>query len=433
VAKKRKEEKPKEYTHRQLSHFKKHQRRQRIVLITGIVIIAVVILLPVAGWLASEYIPLHQTMLVINGKKFDVAYYIDTIKIGRLNSPSTDISTLANNAYQAILQGEEIRLGAQKLGYTVSEDEVNKYLKTGSMPQTKAYQGYFGAQLLIQKLQTGYFSANISDTGDQVHALMMLLESDQQASEIRERIVNGGNFTALAKAYALNYYSKNVNDGDFGMHVRDVLTDQISTPFALDYAFSAPVGSLSPPVADNETYKQMGYWLIKIVDRPEEGKVNVQALFVADNVTAQNLRAGLAAGTLSLADTADKYTQYSLSKEKHGDLGVISQSENATYTQTFDNYVFDPASPKGTWSAPIQETELWTRGGSWLVKVLAKEVNAPISAEDKNTLVNKALNSWYSEVSSATDIKVNSDLLTPEIQLWAMERVEKELPASTGT
>lgn len=432
MAKKRREEKPKEYTHRQLSHFKKQKRRQRITLISGIVIIAVVVLLPLAGWFSSDYYPLHRTMLEVNGIKFNVREYIDTMKIMRASQPSTDVSTIASNAMQSIEQGAIIQFGAASLNITVSDSEVTSYLKSAKAPQTKSYVDFYRSQMLIQKLEASYFGPKVPQTANQVHPLMMMLDSDQQAAQLRQRLVNGDNFTQLAAEYGQDYYSKNLNQGDFGLHVRDVLKDQVSSAIPLDYAFSADVGSLSPPLTDNETSKQSGFWLLKIVGRPSSDNVDVQALLVSDNVVATDVRTQLVAGG-SLSDLADKYTQYSLSQSGHGNLGVISESENTTFTTAFNSYVFDPDSPVGVWSQPIHESELWTKGGSWLVKVLEKEVNTPVSDEDKNTLVQKALQDWYSQLTSDPKLKVNNDLLTPEIQTWAINRLEKEMPATQVT
>jgi len=432
VAKKRREEKPKEYTHRQLSHFKKQKRRQKIILISGIVIIAVVILLPLAGWFSSDYYPLHRPMLEVNGTKFNVAYYIDTMKILRKNQPTIDTSTLANNAVQNMMQDAVLKQGAASLNITISDQEIKNNLKSLKLPQNQSYVDFYGAQFLIQQLENVYFGSQVPQTADQVHPLMMMLDSDQQAAQVRQRLVNGDNFTQLAEEYGQDYYSKNLNQGDFGLHVRDVLKDRVSSAIPLDYAFSAAVGSLSPPLTDNETSKQSGYWLLKIVGRPSSDNVDVQALLVSDNVVATDVRAQLVAGG-SLSDLADKYTQYSLSQSGHGNLGVISESENTTFTAAFNNYVFDPESPVGVWSQPIHETELWTKGGSWLVKVLERVDNAKVSDEDKNTLVQKALQDWYSQLTSDPKFKVNNDLLTPEIQTWAINRLEKEMPATQVT
>ena len=428
MAKKRTEEKPKEYTRRQLSHFKKQKRRQRIIFITGITVIAAIILIPIIGWFVSEVLPMRQTVLTVNDVKFNMAYYIDTMKIGRMNDSSKDTGTLSDEALQFMIQGEMMRQGAAKLGITISDNETKNYLKMMNLPDTKGFRGYYGNQMLASELQNNYFGSKVPGEEAQVHALMMMLESDQQALDIRNRVASGDNFTALSEQFALNYYSKNVNKGDFGWHVQDVLKSQVGTDFPLDFAFSAEAGALSPPISDNETYKQWGFWLIKVVDRPEEGKVNVQALLLSDNVTATDVKARLEAGTAGLGDMADKYTQYSLSKEKQGDLGVIDISDNSTYTTAFNNYVFDPATATGKWSAPILETELWTRGGSWLVKVVEKEANRTVSDEDRNYLISEAFNNWFTQLSSDPDLKIESDILTDAMRQFAMDRVDKEYP-----
>jgi hypothetical protein len=431
VAKRKKEEKPREYTRRQLSHFKKEKRRHRVTLIAGIIVVAAIILIPVIGWFVTEYMPMHQTVLEVNGVKFSMADYINYIKIGRLNDTSNkDTWTLAGEAMQYMEQGELMRQGAAKLGITVSDNDTRSYLKMMNLPDSRAFMHYYGNQLLASDLQNDYFGANVTKTADQVHPLMMMLESDAMATEIRDRIVSGDNFTELATEYAQNYYSKNVNQGDFGWHIREVLISEVGTDVPLDYAFSAAAGDLSPPLSDNETYKQWGYWLIKLVDRPAEGKVDVQALFVSDNATAMDIKSKLESNTVSLGAMADEYTQYSLSKENHGDLGVIDISDNSTYTQAFNDYVFNEASPVGTWSEPILEKELWTRGGSWLVKVVETEKNRAVSAEDRSYLITQAFNNWFDALKADPDLKLADTLLTDKMQQYAVNRVDKEFPAS---
>ncbi len=430
--KKKKVEKPKEYTRRQLSHFKKAKRRQHIIFISGVSIIAAIILIIVGGWLGTEYLPLHRTMLRVNGVEFNVAYYIDVMKIGRNSDQTQDAGTLSNNALQEMMRGEVIRQEAEKLNITVSNEEIDTLLKNMNLQDSAGFRGYYGNQLLEHKVKNSYFGSKVPTEDTQVHALIMMLESDQKAMEIRERLVNGDNFTALASEFGQDYYSKSVNQGDFGWHPRDVLKDQLSSAIPLDYAFSADAGVLSPPLSDNETYKQLGYWLIYLADRPEAGKVHVKALVVSDNATAMDVKARLEAGTLSLADAVDEYTEYSLSKETGGDFGVIDVSENGTYTDAFNAYIWDPDTPTGQWSEPVPEKELWTRGGSWLVKVIEEEENRVVSDEDRSYLINQAFDEWISQLSSDPDLNIESTLLSNEMQQWVLDRFEKEYPAAQG-
>jgi hypothetical protein len=430
VAKRNKEEKPVEYTRRQLSHAKKQARRQKITLYSGFAVVVAVIALLLVGFLVSEYIPMHKTVLTVGKVKFTMADYIDTMKVIRQNNSTLNTSNVAQQAYQSMMQAEIVKVGAASLNVTVSNDDIKLYLKAANLADNKSSEAYYRAQIALQQLEAGYFGSQVPATADQVHPLMMMLESDQQAAEVRQQLVNGANFTLLAGNLGQDYYSKNMNQGDFGMHIRDVLSDEVSSQIPLDYAFSAPIGSLSQPLTDNATNKQSGYWLIKIAERPSSNNVTVQALFLSDNVTASSVRDQLVNGG-SLANLADKYTQYSLSKSTHGNIGVILQSDNASYTQAFNTYLWDSNSPVGAWSQPIHESELWTVGGSWLVKVLDKQTNTTVSDEDRQTIVSKLVNNWYTDLTNQSNLTSNTELLTPQMQQWAMNRLDKEMPLRT--
>jgi hypothetical protein len=211
----------------------------------------------------------------------------------------------------------------------------------------------------------------------------MLVESKQLADDIRGKVANGDNFTALAQQYAIQYY----NQGDYGYHPRAVLQPQLGSDIPLDYAFTADIGSLSQPLFDAAKQKQVGYWLINVTGRPEPGKVAVQALLLSDNLTAAEVKAKLESGSDSLSNLADQYTQYSLSKEGHGDLGVINETDNSTYTQAFNDYVFNPATATGKWTATVRPS--MDGGDAWLVKIIEREDNRKVTDEDGTTLFHR--------------------------------------------
>ena len=86
----------------------------------------------------------------------------------------------------------------------------------------------------------------------------------------------------------------------------------------------------------------------------------------------------------------------------------------------------------GIWSQPIRETELWTSGAYWLVKVIEKDDNRKVSDEDRNYLISQAFSDWFSQLSADPDLKIESDLLTDKIQRWVLDRASKEFPATQG-
>jgi parvulin-like peptidyl-prolyl isomerase len=432
--KKKAEKAPREFTRRQLSHFRRQQRRQRIYFFGGVAVIAAVVLIILVGWFVGEYMPLHRTMLNVNGVEFNMSYYIDVIKINVTNHKGTAIQVLANNSVQQMEQNELIREGAEKLGITVDKKDVENQLKQSNIPVTDGNVGMFGAQLLQQRLRNEYFSKLVPASDNQVDSMVMMVESDNVGQEVRNRLLSGDNFTALAGEYAQNYYSKSVNKGDFGWHPASILTEQLGSSIPVDFAFSADVGALSEPLSDNESWKQLGYWLIRVRDRPEAATANVSAVLISDLELAKSIKARLEAGE-DLGPIADEYSNYSPSQEGHGELGLLTKPEEAGKTAVsaaFDGYVFNPETELGKWSDPIRDDTYWTKGGAWLVKVVDRQENRKLSDEDRNHLIDNAFNDWFATISADPANVVDDSYLTQDMQKWAMDRVTKELQLPQG-
>jgi hypothetical protein len=432
LAKKRKTEKaPREMTRRQISAHRRQQRRQRFIFIGGIAIVVAIIAVIVAGWMTSEFIPLRRTVITVNDMKFTTGDFVEYLEIAAQSQKSSgqtpSVPVLASNALQQIPNDELMKEAAAKLGITVTEDDATSALKNAGMPVNNGSIFYVSSYLLQQKLRTDYFGTQVPQSDNQVWSNAMLLESQDQASEIRARLETGENFTALAPAYALNYYSKNTNKGDFGWHPLEVLQDQLGSDIPTAYAFSADVGSLSEPLPDEAMYKQLGYWLIKVLNQPSADSANVDAIFVSNEVLADHLRPLLEA-TDNISPIADNYTQYTPSKENHGHLGQVDKT---SMSEVFDEYVFSDNVVMGDWSQPIADDSLWTQGGSWLVKVVDKAENKALSQEDRDYLIGKRLNAWISNLQSASGNNINTDKFTPDIQQWAIQRVSKYIGAGT--
>jgi len=429
LAKKKKVEKPqREFTRRQLSHLQKQKRRQRFVFIGGVTVIAAVVLIVLIGWLIGEVLPLHKTVLKVNGTEFDTAYYIDVLKIAGSSQSDANIQAMAGSVIQQITQDELIRQGAGKLGITVGDEEVEKRLEDLGIPVSDGYVGIFGGQLLQNRLRDEYFGAQVPESDKQVHALAMLLESESQALEIKNGLLSGDNFTALAEEFAQNYYSKNVNKGDFGWHPEAILKNQVGSVVALDYAFGAEVGVLSEPLYDEEMYKQLGYWLIRVNDIPEEGSANVSAVFLSSEDEAKEIKARLEAGE-DLGPIADEYSDYSPSRDKHGDLGYVMPEETG---ETFDEYVFDLGVELGKWSEPIRDEAYWSKGGYWLVKVVDKDDDRKLSTEDRTFLIGQLFDDWVAVLMADPENDVDDSYLTEELNQWAIDRALKDMQEAEG-
>ncbi len=430
MAKKKKTEKPKrEYTRRQLSHLQKQRRRQRFVFIGGIAVIAAVVIIVLAGWLVGEYFPLHRTVIKANDTEFDMSYYIDVLEIAAKNQGTSQIDALADSLAQQIIKEEFVRQAAEKLGITVSDEEAKQALKNMDIPVTEGAVGLMKAQMLAERLKSDYFRAQVPESAEQAYVKAMLVESERVAREVTERLQNSENFTALAEEFAQNYYSKNVNQGDFGWHPRSIYENQLGSNVAIDYAFTAEVGSLSDPLYDEEAYKQLGYWLLRVNERRDEETANVSAVLISSEELAEEIRGRLIAGE-DLGPIADEYSNYSPSREGHGELGMVQLTDEIS--EPFNDYVFNADTPLGEWSDPIFDEQYWTKGGYWLVEVVGREEDRKISSEDRDYLIDELYNSWLTEITGDINNIADSTALDEEARQWAIERVLKRLPEAEG-
>lgn len=433
MAKKKKkvEKPPREITRRQRSHLQKQRRRQHIIFYGGVSVIAAVVLIVLIGWFMGEYLPLHKTVLKVNDTEFDTSYYIDVLEIAGSNQQAPNIQMLADSVIQQITQNELISQGAGELGVTVSDEEVKQMLEDLDIPLSDGYVGFFRAQLLQNRLRDEYFGAQVPESDKQVHVMAMLVESESQALEIRNELLSGDNFTALAEEFAQNYYSKNVNQGDFGWHPEAILNIQLGSLISVDYAFGAEAGALSDPLYDEDMYKQVGYWLIRVNDTPEEGSANVSAVFLSSEDEAREIKERLEAGE-ALGPIADEYSDYSPSRDKHGELGYVMSGQMGEAGEIFDAYVFNPAVELGIWSEPIRDEAYWSQGGYWLVKVVDKDDDRKLSNEDRTYLIGQLFDNWVAVLMADPDNIVDWSYLTEELNQWVIDKVLKDMQEAGG-
>jgi parvulin-like peptidyl-prolyl isomerase len=389
----------------------------------GVSIIVAVILIVLVGWYIGEYRPLHQTVIAIGDTEFDASYYIDALRIVGQESTVDSLQSVADSVIKEIEQNELIRQEALILGISINDDEIKESLKDTDITLNDVTLDFIRGEMLVERLKNEYFEAQVPVSDKQVHIMAMMLESERQAREIRDQLQNSENLTSLAEEFALNYYSKNVNKGDFGWHPEVILKEQLGTSIPVEFAFSAEPESLSEPMHDEETYKQLGYWLINVNDIPQEGSANVSAVFLSSEEEAEGIKSRLEAGE-DLATLAEEYSQYSESKQLKGELGLMFQSDNIS--NAFNGYVFNPEVEIGVWSEPIQDDAYWTQGGYWLVKVIDKDDDRELSVEDRDYLIYKMYDDWVSQIWLKHAAEINHTYLTPEVKQWVIEKATED-------
>ena len=417
MAKKKVEKSARELTRRQLSHWQQQKRRQRIIAISGISIIAAVLVLVGAGWYIGEYRPLHQTVLTVNDTKFDMTYYIKILKFYGEGQSGYDVS-LADQVVMVIEQNELLRQEAEReLGISVSDDAVDEELKSREPSLSRDYRDLVRTQMLITKLRDVYFEQKVPMSAEQRHIAAMVLEDENQATEVRARLENGEDFAELAGELSLGDVSKSMK-GDFGWQAKDVLDILLGTTVLGENAFNAEVGVLSQPIYDGNKTKRVGYWLVEVLEREKgvEGAY-VQAILLGNEEEAQSVRARLEAGE-DFATLAKELSQLPGAKEDAGYLGELTPG---MATPAFDEAVFDANLESGMLSEPVKDEAVITEGGYWLLKVLDKDDNRRIEDADRDLLKTKALNDWLLALWDGMENVVNS-YLDDETKAWALER-----------
>lgn len=382
----------------------RESQRQRLILIAGTLVIVSAVSLVGTGYYITQYRPLHQIVLKVNDKEFDMAYYVSAHKF----------YGTGQDVWELLEQNEMVRQAAEKLGITVTDEEARAEVEKRKLPTTAPNLTFIKAELLTNKMLNEYFDNQVSPSAPQRETMAMFLESAKQAQGIRDRLVAGEDFGKLAAQYSLDKTTKDAS-GYLDWHPQGNLAAMLNTSILDDYVFNATVGLLSDPVADATKSKSTGYWIAKVAARAED-QVHVMAILATDEDTAISARARINAGE-DFAAIAKELSQLPGAKTDGGDLGFINKGDRGG---VFDNFAFNAATKDGDISAIIRDDQVQTRGGYWLVKVLTADKDKIMSQQDHTALVNKTYYDWVSALWKDPNNKVES-FLTPEMMQWAKD------------
>jgi parvulin-like peptidyl-prolyl isomerase len=422
LAKKKVEKPRREVTKRQLSHWQQQKKRQRITFILGVFIIGVVLVVLGVGWYINEYRPLHQTVIRVNDTEFDMDYYIQRLKFHGADQTIFYLYAVVNNVERAIEQDELIRQAAMKLGISVSDSELEEELEYYNSPVDDNLRDIIRNRLLVGKLKDEYFEHQVPVSAEQVHIMAMFLESRRQAVDVRGRLVAGEDFAELAEELSLESFSQE-EKGDLDWHPREVLSILLGTSVPVDYAFGSEAGVLSQPLHDEAKSKDVGYWLVEVLEREEEEeRAHARAILLGDEDQAQQVKGRLEAGE-DFAALAEELSQHGESNMDGGDLDWFTPDE---VSSALGEFAFDPEVELNTLSEPIRDEEVMTEEGYWLVKVIDKNESREIAEDDRDLLNSKALNDWVAGLWDDPENEVTSYMDDAQ-KRWAADKAYEEL------
>ena len=152
--------------------------------------------------------------------------------------------------------GSDEALNQELANYGLTLDDVKNNIKT-NLQIERLLDSYVE---ITEEEMKEYFEENKStfDQKEQVKASHILVETEEEALEIKEKLDQGEDFAELAKEYSLDK-SNSDKGGDLGYFDRNKMVKEFS-----DAAFSLEIGEISDPVKS-----EYGFHIIKVEDRKE--------------------------------------------------------------------------------------------------------------------------------------------------------------------
>ena len=400
-------------TKRQLSRWQKQKRQQNIIFGIGMVIIAAVVILIGSGvyfgWYVPVQKPLGDTVLVVGETKFNMRYYIDSMKY---QLEEYIDGTFGGQWYYAyyftdyildIVQNSEImRQEAAKMGITVSEAEIDFQLKGHPDIKNRALRDIVRSSILVQKLNSEFFVPQLSLSYEQRQIMAMLLESQTQLDKVKAEIEAGASFGDLAAEYSLDQYTKNMR-GELGFRPREVISYILGSTDVEEAIFSQGVGTLGQ-FREVELTKQLGYWLVMVTERNDDGsEAHIMGILLSSEEEAYMVKAILDSGEDFMA-VAEEYSQF-WDEEKQCDLGWRNIEDDIVVGE----YAFADDTELMVVSPPIKDVEASTTGAYWLIDVRAAD-NLPLTGENLDIVISSLFNDWLAEVSESVAESITNNL-----------------------
>jgi len=406
LAKKQKENKPKQVpTKRQLSKWQRQTRIRHIIIIAVAIFLAGILGYVGYGYYNSEIKPSHGIVIEVNDVSFNMGYYMKMLDAQTKDMEPSYVYYWTDTIARYIEDSELMRQEAKALDIVASREEIDTAIEEKEYPNDKIYRDIVETEILYQKL-SGYFDSALPDTMEQAHVQVMLVESQEMADAVMAKIESSGNFTALVDEFSCNPQI----EGDLGWLPQELMPNSLIG----EVAFSLEPGETSK-IYDESVIKNVGYWLIEVTDKNEEGGIKGRAMLLGSEQEALEIKSKLDKGE-DFAVLAKEYSQHG-SKDDGGELGWLKQGD--MNSEAFDEIAFNL--PLNSVSESVKDESVQTEGGCWIAKVLQKGEHE-LGEEIKERLTSNDFAQWLQEQRENNTI---NNYLDEEKRAWAVDRVLK--------
>jgi parvulin-like peptidyl-prolyl isomerase len=172
---------------------------------------------------------------------------------------------------------------AEQAGVNVTDAQVEEYMQ--AMAAESGGEEAFRAKLeawgetyedakrevrtqLIGMAMTERIVADVPESAEQIHARHILLDTAEEAQNIRAQLEAGADFAALAKTHSLDQSTRD-NGGDLGYFPRGILV----SAEVEDAAFSLQPGQFSDVITS-----ALGYHVVQVVERDPNRSISPENL-----------------------------------------------------------------------------------------------------------------------------------------------------------
>ena len=387
-------------SHKAKSKLAKQNQRQKLTRWISLGIIGAVALVlsigVVATWLVPVYIPLQKTVLTVNGVKYNANYVSKMVNYYTGGDPTYSYLYI-DYVINQIEQSELMKQAAAKMDITVSDKEVKDTIKEAELDDNKITRDMVFSSLLYQKLHEEYIHDLVPNSGKQLQTLVMLLESTEQAEEVKTRLLNGETFADIAAELSLDDTTVTL-EGDMGYHPPGFLNDLLGAKGLDEVVDTAEAGDTGY-FYDEDKSKELGYWVVKVTDRQivdDEPQVQVYGILLPTIEKAEEARQRILDGD-DFATVVEEMSQDIASTASGGDLGLLTPDDDEL---PFAAYVFDENTLIDALSPPILTEEVTTTGAYWFYQVAAVESTRIYSEEDRGKLLDQAFTDWQAEIAA---------------------------------
>jgi len=383
------------------NRIERQSRVQRIIVIASAIFLGVVLLAVGVGLYVDRVLPMNATVLRVNDRSFSLGYYIDTMKLYTAGMEPSELAAAADSITSSIARDEIIRQTAPLEGVFVTSAEVDAEIDRVGLDKNRVTRDLAAASLARQALEDT-FKSELPAEMEQVRFEIMLVESRTAASEVEAAAGGGRSLVDLTEQYSVS-------------DEIPVVQDWVPYQLLANKDVSAACQTLEPggtaTINDATAVKNLGYWLIEIIDRDDAGAIKPRAILAGSLEDALRAKARLA--TEDFATVAEQYSQiYGMTENAEFDWvtpeDVVTEAFNAAAFELELNVV----------SEPILEREIQTNGAYWVVRLLERDTRAP-SDVIADALASVAFDAWYGEVSQMAVVET---LLTAEQKTIAVER-----------